>query len=77
MEYARQRIRANTISPWAGNTSMHAELIQGQPEAWRQVEEAIQVGRFFCLADLAWAALFFASADSTYIKGANLMVNGG
>jgi NAD(P)-dependent dehydrogenase (short-subunit alcohol dehydrogenase family) len=77
MEYARQGIRANTISPGAGKTPMHAELIEGNKEAWRQVEEAIPIGRSCYPEDLAKAALFFASDDSKYITGANLMVDGG
>ncbi len=77
MEYARQGIRANTVSPGAGKTPMHAELIDGKKEAWRQVEEAIPVGRSCYPEDLARAALFFASDDSKYITGANLMVDGG
>ncbi|MGA2479366.1 MAG: SDR family oxidoreductase [Spirochaetia bacterium] len=77
MEYARQGIRANTVSPGAGKTPMHAELIDGNREAWRQVEEAIPVGRSCYPEDLARAALFFASDDSKYITGANLMVDGG
>jgi len=77
MEYARQGIRANTISPGAGKTPMHAELIEGNKEAWRQVEEAIPIGRSCYPEDLARAALFFASDDSKYITGANLMVDGG
>jgi NAD(P)-dependent dehydrogenase (short-subunit alcohol dehydrogenase family) len=77
MEYARQGIRANTISPGAGRTPMHAELIDGNKEAWRQVEEAIPVGRSCYPEDLAKVALFFASDESKYITGANLMVDGG
>jgi NAD(P)-dependent dehydrogenase (short-subunit alcohol dehydrogenase family) len=77
MEYARQGIRSNTISPGAGKTPMHAELIDGNKEAWRQVEEAIPVGRSCYPEDLARVALFFASDDSKYITGANLMVDGG
>jgi NAD(P)-dependent dehydrogenase (short-subunit alcohol dehydrogenase family) len=77
MEYARKGIRVNTISPGAGRTPMHARLIDGDTEAWRQVEEAIPVGRSCYPEDLARAALFFASDDSKYITGANLMVDGG
>jgi NAD(P)-dependent dehydrogenase (short-subunit alcohol dehydrogenase family) len=49
----------------------------GNREAWRQVEESIPVGRSCYPEDLARAALFFASDDSKYITGANLMVDGG
>jgi len=77
MEYARDGIRVNTISPGAGKTPMHAKLIHGDTEAWRRVEEAIPMGRSCYPEDLARAALFFASDDSNYITGANLMVDGG
>jgi len=77
MEYARSGIRVNTVSPGAGKTPMHAELINRAPDRWKEVEEAIPMGRSCYPEDLAKAALFFASDDSKYITGANLMVDGG
>jgi NAD(P)-dependent dehydrogenase (short-subunit alcohol dehydrogenase family) len=77
MEYVKEGIRVNTISPGAGQTPMHAALIEGDKEAWGKVEEAIPMGRACHPEDLAKAALFFASDDSKYITGANLMVDGG
>lgn len=77
MEYAEQGIRANTVSPGAGKTAMHRELFEEKTDVWSQVEEAIPLKRACYPEDLAKAALFFASDDSTYITGANLMVDGG
>lgn len=77
MEYADQKIRVNTVSPGACKTPMHAELIDGNPEAWKQVEAGIPMGRSCYPEDFARTALFFASDDSAYITGANLMVDGG
>jgi NAD(P)-dependent dehydrogenase (short-subunit alcohol dehydrogenase family) len=77
MEYVKEGIRANTVSPGAGRTPMHAALIEGDGEAWRKVEEGIPMGRACSPEDLAKAALFFASDDSRYVTGANLMVDGG
>jgi NAD(P)-dependent dehydrogenase (short-subunit alcohol dehydrogenase family) len=77
MEYAKKGIRANTISPGAGQTPMHAQLIEHDKEAWKKVEEGIPLGRACYPADVAHAALFFASDESRYITGANLMVDGG
>ncbi|MBN2323079.1 MAG: glucose 1-dehydrogenase [Spirochaetes bacterium] len=77
MEYAKKGIRANTISPGAGQTPMHAQLIEHDKEAWKKVEEGIPLGRACYPTDVAHAALFFASDDSKYITGANLMVDGG
>ena len=77
MEYVKEWIRANTISPGAGQTPMHAELIEHNKEAWKEVENGIPMGRACYPEDVARAALFFASDDSKYITGANLMVDGG
>ncbi len=77
MEYAKEGIRANTVSPGAGQTPMHAELIEGKKDVWKQVEAGIPMGRACRPEDLARAALFFASDDSRYVTGANLMVDGG
>ncbi len=77
MEYVKHGIRANTISPGAGQTPMHAELIEHDKEAWKEVENGIPMGRACYPEDIARAALFFASDDSKYITGANLMVDGG
>jgi len=77
MEYVKHGIRANTISPGAGKTPMHAELIEHDKEAWKEVENGIPMGRACYPEDIARAALFFASDDSKYITGANLMVDGG
>ena len=77
MEYVKEGIRANTISPGAGRTPMHAELIEHDKEVWKEVENGIPMGRACYPEDIAHAALFFASDDSKYITGANLMVDGG
>lgn len=77
MEYVSSGIRANTISPGAGKTPMHAELFEQKKDLWREVEEGIPMKRACYPEDVAKAALFFASDDSRYITGANLMVDGG
>lgn len=77
MEYVKEGIRANTISPGAGQTPMHAELIEHNKAAWKEVENGIPMGRACYPEDIAHAALFFASDESKYITGANLMVDGG
>ena len=41
------------------------------------VLSAIPLGRFGVSAEIAAAALFFASADSGFVNGANLVVDGG
>jgi NAD(P)-dependent dehydrogenase (short-subunit alcohol dehydrogenase family) len=77
MEYVGQGIRSNTVSPGAGRTPMHNDLLQGNMDLFRQVEALIPMKRAAEPEDIARAALFFASDDSKYITGANLMVDGG
>jgi meso-butanediol dehydrogenase/(S,S)-butanediol dehydrogenase/diacetyl reductase len=77
MEYVKEGIRANTISPGAGQTPMHAEIIEHNKESWKEVENGIPMGRACYPEDIAHAALFFASDESKYITGANRMVDGG
>jgi len=77
MEYAEEGIRANTVSPGAGKTPMHRELYEEKTDVWAEVEAGIPMKRACAPEDIARAALFFASDDSSYITGANLMVDGG
>ena len=77
MEYVDRGIRVNTISPGAGKTPMHAELFEEKKDVWKAVVDAIPMKRACYPEDIARAALFFASDDSKYITGTNLMVDGG
>jgi NAD(P)-dependent dehydrogenase (short-subunit alcohol dehydrogenase family) len=77
MEYVDRDIRVNTISPGAGKTPMHAELFEEKKDVWKAVVDAIPMKRACYPEDVARAALFFASDDSKYITGTNLMVDGG
>jgi meso-butanediol dehydrogenase/(S,S)-butanediol dehydrogenase/diacetyl reductase len=75
MEYAKEGIRANTMSPAATRTPMHAEL--QKTEIWKQLESMIPLGRACEPEDVAYLALFLASDESKFITGANLVIDGG
>ncbi|HET7714576.1 MAG TPA: glucose 1-dehydrogenase [Bauldia sp.] len=77
MEYVAHGIRSNTVSPGAGRTPMHNDLLRGNIALFREVENLIPMKRAAEPDDVARAALFFASDDSRYVTGANLMVDGG
>jgi NAD(P)-dependent dehydrogenase (short-subunit alcohol dehydrogenase family) len=77
MEYVDKGIRANSVSPGAGRTPMHNDLLHGNLDAFHQVENIIPMKRAAEPEDIARAALFFASDDSKYITGQNVMVDGG
>jgi NAD(P)-dependent dehydrogenase (short-subunit alcohol dehydrogenase family) len=77
MEYVGQGIRANAVSPGAGRTPMHSDLLDTGNPLFAAVENLIPMKRAAEPLDIARAALFFASDASQYITGQNLMVDGG
>jgi 3-oxoacyl-[acyl-carrier protein] reductase len=74
LELARQKITVNAIMPGniatEGLADMGAEYIAG-------MEAAIPLGHLGSVADIAAAALFFASDEAGYITGQTLVVDGG
>ncbi len=73
-ELAASGIRVNTIIPGPTNTPMMADI----PDEWtQQMIAAIPLGRMGESEDIAKAASFLASDDSSFITGQNIAVNGG
>ena len=85
MELARDGIRVNSISPGNMLTVMHEEHIQWladtqhitYDEALVQVRESVPLGRHGTPQDIANAAAWLLSADSSYVTGQSIGVNGG
>jgi NAD(P)-dependent dehydrogenase (short-subunit alcohol dehydrogenase family) len=76
VEYARRNIRANALCPGPIETPLLAELLSDpQRRARRMVH--IPMGRLGQAEELARAALFLASDDSSYMTGASLVIDGG
>ncbi len=79
-ELAPRRIRVNTVSPGPietpifGKMGMSAEQMAGMVE---QMTARIPLGRVGQAHEVASAALFFASDDSSFTTGAELFVDGG
>lgn len=76
VEYARQGIRANALCPGPIDTPLLAELMS-DPEWARRRLTHIPMGRPGRAEELAKAALFLASDDSSYMTGSALVVDGG
>lgn len=79
-ELKGRRIRVNTLSPGATDTP----IIAGQFKTPQEVENAkkmfaeiIPLGRLGRPEELAAAAFFLASDESSYVTGADLVVDGG
>ncbi len=77
-ELARDNIRVNVINPVAGETAMLADFMgEDTPAKRAQFVATIPLGRLSQPADVATAAVFFASDEAAFITGACLEVDGG
>jgi NAD(P)-dependent dehydrogenase (short-subunit alcohol dehydrogenase family) len=76
VEYARRGIRANALCPGPIETPMLAELM-ADPERRARRMVHIPMGRLGRAEELAPAALFLASDESSFMTGAALVVDGG
>lgn len=77
IEYAKQNIRVNCICPGMIRTEMLQRCIDMIPNG-EEVYVGLQpTGRIGEPKDIAKAALYMASDDSSYVTGAILMVDGG
>jgi NAD(P)-dependent dehydrogenase (short-subunit alcohol dehydrogenase family) len=76
VEYARKGVRCNALCPGPIDTPLLAELLS-DPERRQRRFVHIPMGRLGQAEELAKAALFLASDDSSYMTGASLIVDGG
>ena len=75
IQFARDRIRCNIIHPGIVDTPLQAPYLT---EALRREFEAgIPLGRIAHPREIASVALFLASDDSSFMTGAELVVDGG
>jgi NAD(P)-dependent dehydrogenase (short-subunit alcohol dehydrogenase family) len=76
MEWARYKIRVNSICPNIVRNGMISEAY-GTEEALTARSRAIPLGRLAKAEDVANVAVFLASDDSSYITGEAITVDGG
>ena len=76
-ELRGRHIRANAVSPGPTDTAGFAQFTRGDDDVVRQVVSMIPVGRVGRPEEIAAAVLFLASDESSFIAGAELVVDGG
>jgi NAD(P)-dependent dehydrogenase (short-subunit alcohol dehydrogenase family) len=76
-ELRSRHIRANALSPGPTDTAGFAQFTRGDAEVEQRVVSMIPVGRVARPEEIAAAVLFLASDESSFIAGAELVVDGG
>ena len=77
VQFARQNIRVNALSPGPVNTPLLQELFAKDPERAARRLVHIPMGRFAEPAEIAAAVAFLASDDSSFITASEFLVDGG
>jgi NAD(P)-dependent dehydrogenase (short-subunit alcohol dehydrogenase family) len=77
VQFARQGVRVNALCPGPVNTPLLQELFAKDPERAARRLVHIPMGRFGEPEEIAAAAAFLASDDSSFITAATFLVDGG
>ena len=77
VQFAREGIRVNALSPGPVNTPLLQELFAKDPERAARRLVHVPMGRFAQASEIAAAVAFLASDDSSFITASNFLVDGG
>jgi len=76
LTYAADGIRCNSVHPGPLDTEVNREA-QLDRERWASRMEAVPLRRIGQPADIAYGVLYLASDESSYMTGAELVIDGG
>jgi len=74
--HARENIRVNALCPGPLKTDLLMKFLDTEAKKQRRLVH-IPMGRFGLAEEMAQAALYLASAESSYVTGTSFMVDGG
>jgi NAD(P)-dependent dehydrogenase (short-subunit alcohol dehydrogenase family) len=77
IEFARRGVRVNALCPGPVNTPLLQELFASDPAKAERRLVHLPMGRFAEAREVAQAALFLASDESSYVTASTFMVDGG
>ena len=74
--HARENIRVNALCPGPLRTELLMSFLDTEEKAQRRLVH-IPLGRFGEAREVAYAALFLASDESSFVTGSELVIDGG
>jgi NAD(P)-dependent dehydrogenase (short-subunit alcohol dehydrogenase family) len=77
VQFARQGVRVNALCPGPVNTPLLQELFAKDPAQAARRLVHLPMGRFAEPREIAAAALFLASDESSYVNASTFLVDGG
>jgi NAD(P)-dependent dehydrogenase (short-subunit alcohol dehydrogenase family) len=77
VEFARRGVRVNALCPGPVETPLLMRLFEEDPAAYERRRVHLPMGRLAKAREIALAALFLASDDSSYVTGSTFLVDGG
>ncbi len=77
VQFARQGVRVNALSPGPVATPLLMDLFAKDPERAQRRLVHVPMGRFAEPEEIAAAVAFLASDDSSFVTAANFLVDGG
>jgi NAD(P)-dependent dehydrogenase (short-subunit alcohol dehydrogenase family) len=77
VEFARRGVRVNALCPGPVNTPLLQELFADDPQKAARRLVHLPMGRFAEAREVAQAALFLASDESSYVNASTFLVDGG
>jgi NAD(P)-dependent dehydrogenase (short-subunit alcohol dehydrogenase family) len=77
VEFARRGVRVNALCPGPVETPLLMRLFQDDPAAYERRRIHLPMGRLAQAREIANAALFLASDESSYVTGTTFLVDGG
>jgi NAD(P)-dependent dehydrogenase (short-subunit alcohol dehydrogenase family) len=81
LDFARNNIRVNNVNPgWVKTEMNEEELARWKAEGSKELEEVLRLhplGRLGEPEDVAWAVVYLASDESSWVTGASFLIDGG
>jgi NAD(P)-dependent dehydrogenase (short-subunit alcohol dehydrogenase family) len=77
VQFGRHGVRVNALCPGPVDTPLLQELYANDPEEAARRMVHVPMGRFARAEEIAYAALFLASDESSYVNASTFLVDGG